>query len=161
MRSLSNRGLGRGVGLGSLLALAVLASCAAVPRISAVREARFDPVEPAVVAFTAPFDPLRDTRSRDEYAATIQSMRATLTTLRECAGVAPVGIHLILADQLIVLSPAGAVEIEASEAAQIVLMGGGTAPVSLELGASPDDPSAVGSAAARYFSAPRCRPPEP
>jgi len=126
-----------------------------------VREARFDPLEPTVVAFTAPFDPLRDTRSRDEYAATIQSMRATLTTLRECAGVTPAAIHLILADQLIVMSPTGAVEIEASEAARVVLMGHGTAPVALALGSSEDAPNAVESAAARYFGAPRCRPPAP
>ena len=143
-----------------MLALAgLLAGCGTLPGTGPTREADYTPTAATVVAFAAPFDPLRDPRSRDTYATSITGLRRALGELADCAAIPRSGVHLILADRVRVQSAEGDTTIDASEPGVVVLMDRARAPAHITLGAAPY-PEAR-RLAARYFDSPACLPPKP
>lgn len=143
--------------------IGLLAACNSLPRVGPAREASFTPAQPSVVAFTPEFDPVRDNRSRDDYAAAISSLRTVLGHLTDCAALPSGAVHLILADRVHVVSPGGSETIEGAGAPVVVLMDTGRAPKSIQLGTADGDGSVdVSAAAATYFGASACGPaPQP
>lgn len=139
--------------------IALLAACTSLPRVGPAREASFTPTQPSVVAFTPAFDPVRDNRGPDDYAAAISSLRTALGHLTDCAALPSSAVHLILADRVHVVSPGGSETIEGAGATVVVLMDTGRAPKSIQLGTANGDGSVdVSAAAAAYFGTSACNP---
>ena len=156
MRDLPHRRLRLCAAIALIALGGLLGGCRALPGIGPAREANFEPSGPAVVAFAAPFDPVRDPRSPDAYAASVTGLRVVLGQLADCAALPHSDVHLILADRVRVHTAGIDTTIEASAPGVVLLMDRGRAPQHAALGPAPHtEPRRL---AARYFDAPGCLP---
>ena len=114
-----------------------------------------------VIGFVLPFDPIRDDRTRGEYAAAITQLRAGLTYIADCVQLPPEDIHLILVERVTVLLGGGeSREFETPGVAGVLLLDPEKPGRFVDPGGDPDAiVSSLQGVVASYFDAPRCASP--